>query len=170
MNSVLDRVPLQEPQILTIERENFEGEVCSICLEKVDIDYKPYECKHKFHQKCSEKWKKEYGEKTLVLLQVGSFFESYGLIDKENKILENKSPAMAELLRVLLKLCAEKYGVAQKIIATTYDLDKIASGSNNGPVFEGWRYDIFGKNALLLCEGKIGLAADGNKIKIVHVN
>ncbi len=29
---------------------------------------------------------------------------------------------------------------------------------------------IFGKNALLLCEGKIGLAADGNKIKIVHVN
>ena len=87
-----------------------------------------------------------------------------------NKILENKSPAMAELLRVLLKLCAEKYGVAQKIIATTYDLDKIASGSNDGPVFEGWRYDIFGKNALLLCEGKIGLAADGNKIKIVHVN
>ena len=50
------------------------------------------------------------------------------------------------------------------------DLDKIASGSNNGSVFEGWRYDIFGKNALLLCEGKIGLAADGNKIKIVHVN
>jgi len=95
--------------------------------------------------------------------------ENYPVVSR-NKILENKSPAMAELLRVLLKLCAEKYGVAQKIIATTYDLDKIASGSNNGPVFEGWRYDIFGKNALLLCEGKIGLAADGNKIKIVQVN
>jgi ribonuclease D len=95
--------------------------------------------------------------------------EDYPVVSR-NKILENKSPAMAELLRVLLKLCAEKYGVAQKIIATTYDLDKIASGSNDGPVFEGWRYDIFGKNALLLCEGKIGLAADGNKIKIVHVN
>ena len=52
----------------------------------------------------------------------------------------------------------------------TPNLDKIASGSNDGPVFEGWRYDIFGKNALLLCEGKIGLAADGNKIKIVQVN
>ena len=35
-------------------------------------------------------------------------------VASRNKILENKSPAMAELLRVLLKLCAEKYGVAQK--------------------------------------------------------
>ena len=34
----------------------------------------------------TEKWKKEYGEKTLVLMQVGSFFESYGLLDKDNNI------------------------------------------------------------------------------------
>ena len=34
----------------------------------------------------TEKWKKEYGEKTLVLMQVGSFFESYGLLDKNGNI------------------------------------------------------------------------------------
>ena len=34
----------------------------------------------------TEKWKKEYGEKTLVLMQVGSFFESYGLLDRHNNI------------------------------------------------------------------------------------
>lgn len=36
--------------------------------------------------KYTEKWVKEYGEKTLVLMQVGSFFESYGLLDKNNNI------------------------------------------------------------------------------------
>ena len=34
----------------------------------------------------TDKYKKEYGEKTLVLMQVGSFFESYGLLDKDNNI------------------------------------------------------------------------------------
>ena len=34
----------------------------------------------------TSKWKKEYGEKMLVLMQVGSFFEAYGLVDKENNI------------------------------------------------------------------------------------
>ena len=31
----------------------------------------------------TEKWKREYGEKTLVLMQVGSFFEVYALINAE---------------------------------------------------------------------------------------
>jgi hypothetical protein len=35
----------------------------------------------------TEKWKNEYGEKTLVLMQVGSFFEAYGLLDKDNNLL-----------------------------------------------------------------------------------
>ena len=34
----------------------------------------------------SKKWKLEYGDKTLVLMQVGSFFESYGLLDKNGNI------------------------------------------------------------------------------------
>ena len=34
----------------------------------------------------TKKWKGEYGENTLVLMQVGSFFEAYGLLDKNNEI------------------------------------------------------------------------------------
>ena len=34
----------------------------------------------------TKKWKLEYGDKTLVLMQVGSFFESYGLLDKNGNI------------------------------------------------------------------------------------
>ena len=33
----------------------------------------------------------------------------------------------------------------------------------------GWRHEVFGADALLLCEGKIALAADGNDVKTVRV-
>lgn len=35
--------------------------------------------------KLTNKYKKEYGEQTVVLMQVGSFFEIYGLLDKDTK-------------------------------------------------------------------------------------
>ena len=45
----------------------------------------------------SKKWKNEYGEKTLVLMQVGSFFESYGLLDKDNTIYGSNIAEFAEI-------------------------------------------------------------------------
>jgi len=43
------------------------------------------------------KWKKEYGEKIIVLLQVGSFFESYGLLDNDNNIYGSEIVQFAEI-------------------------------------------------------------------------
>ena len=45
----------------------------------------------------TKKWKNEYGEKTLVLIQVGSFFESYGLLDKNNNISGSNIIEFAEI-------------------------------------------------------------------------
>jgi DNA mismatch repair protein MutS len=45
----------------------------------------------------TEKWKKEYGERTLVLIQVGSFFESYGLLDTDNNIYGSSIVEFAEI-------------------------------------------------------------------------
>ena len=45
----------------------------------------------------TEKWKKEYGEKTLVLIQVGSFFESYGLLDENNNIYGSSISEFADI-------------------------------------------------------------------------
>ena len=33
----------------------------------------------------TKKWKQEYGEETLVLMQVGSFFEVYALLDENGQ-------------------------------------------------------------------------------------
>jgi len=45
----------------------------------------------------TEKWKNEYGERTLLLMQVGSFFEAYGLLDENNMIKGSNIVEFAEI-------------------------------------------------------------------------
>ncbi|MCA0906741.1 ribonuclease D [Ruegeria marisrubri] len=77
------------------------------------------------------------------------------------------NPALADLLRVLLKSKTESSGVAAKLIATSSDLDQIAAGERDVPALSGWRFEVFGEDALKLCEGKIALAAKGQSVKVV---
>jgi len=77
------------------------------------------------------------------------------------------NPALSDLLRVLLKAKAENVGVAQKLVAPVADLDVIAAGGRNVPALRGWRNEVFGADALRLCNGEIALAAKGNHVKIV---
>ncbi|CUH53620.1 ribonuclease D [Shimia marina] len=79
------------------------------------------------------------------------------------------NPALADLLRVLLKAKTESSGVAPKLIATSADLDALASGSRDVAALHGWRHEVFGADALRLCEGKVALAAKGTAVKIVSL-
>ena len=72
--------------------------------------------------------------------------------------------ALADLLRVLLKATSQKTGVAAKLIASSADLDMMASGEFNIPVMKGWRFSVFGADAQKLCNGQIGLSASGKQI------
>jgi len=74
------------------------------------------------------------------------------------------NPAIADLLRVLLKARSEAEGVAQKLIATSADLDAIAAGDRDAHALKGWRKEVFGDEALLLCQGKVALATKGNDV------
>tara|TARA_Y100001970_G_scaffold288371_1_gene415476 strand:- start:4137 stop:5288 length:1152 start_codon:yes stop_codon:yes gene_type:complete len=87
-------------------------------------------------------------------------------ISKKNKI--NK-PAVLELLKVLLKHVSEKNKVAPKLIAKQIDLEIIASGDkNNIKIFQGWRYEIFGKLVENLIEGKIAIKIQNGKLLILN--
>ena len=77
------------------------------------------------------------------------------------------NPALADLLRVLLKAKTESAGVAAKLIAPSADLDAIAAGLRDVPALTGWRNEVFGEDALRLCDGEIALTAKGSAIKIV---
>ncbi len=80
------------------------------------------------------------------------------------------SEALSDLLRVLLKAKSSGAGVAAKLIATSSDLDRIASEDEpDVPALRGWRLKAFGKDALLLKQGKIALSATADGVKIVTI-
>ncbi len=79
------------------------------------------------------------------------------------------NPALADLLRVLLKAKTEEAGVAAKLIAPASDLDAIAAGIRDVPALRGWRLEVFGTDALRLCDGKIALTARGSDVEVVEV-
>jgi ribonuclease D len=87
----------------------------------------------------------------------------------QGKDRSNLNPALADLLRVLLKAKAEAAGVAPKLIASSSDLDDIASGHTQGAWSSGWRHEVFGSDAERLLSGEIALSAKGQKVKIVSV-
>lgn len=78
-------------------------------------------------------------------------------------------PALADLLRVLLKARAEATDVAQKLIAPAAELDAIAAGDRDVAALRGWRHEVFGADALRLCAGEIALSACDGRVRIVEV-
>ncbi|TCD14335.1 ribonuclease D [Oricola cellulosilytica] len=79
--------------------------------------------------------------------------------------------AAVDLLRVVLKLTAEEQGVAQKIIATTDDLEKIAIKGDEADVgaLKGWRREVFGEKALKTVNGEIAIRFDDRKLSVVDL-
>ncbi|MFZ5708232.1 MAG: ribonuclease D [Pseudomonadota bacterium] len=77
--------------------------------------------------------------------------------------------ALADLLRVLLKSKSEATGVAQKLIASSADLDAIAGGGRDVAALHGWRHEVFGADALRLCRGEIALTASGGAVRVVPI-
>jgi ribonuclease D len=70
---------------------------------------------------------------------------------------------------VLLKAKTEQEGVAAKLIAAAADLDAISAGERNLPALKGWRHEVFGSDALRLCQGEIALTAEGSDVRVVKV-
>ena len=77
---------------------------------------------------------------------------------------------MSELLRVLLKANSEKWGVAQKLIASSSDLDELANQDEPLiPALKGWRRKVFGNDALKLKSGEIALSSKNGSLKIIEL-
>lgn len=79
------------------------------------------------------------------------------------------NPALSDLLRVLLKAKTESYGVASKLIAPASDLDAIAAGQRDVAALTGWRHEVFGEDALRLCDGQIALGAKGKAVTVIDL-
>ena len=75
---------------------------------------------------------------------------------------------VVELLKVLLKLKCEKHDVAQRLVATSAELERIAGeDAPEVPALHGWRRKVFGEDVLALKEGRVALAIRGRKLRLV---
>jgi ribonuclease D len=86
-----------------------------------------------------------------------------------DKPLSNGASATVELLKVLLRMTAERNGVAAKVIATTDDLERIAAEEEaDVQALKGWRREMFGEVALKLKRGEIALAMENGRVAAIE--
>jgi len=77
--------------------------------------------------------------------------------------------AIVELLKVLLRMTAERHAVAAKVIATVDDLDRIAADDEaDVPALRGWRRELFGDMAIALKHGRVALAIEKGRVSAVE--
>ncbi len=83
---------------------------------------------------------------------------------------QNTDPVM-ELLKVLLKLICKNENVAPKLIASVDDLEKLAEKDDADiAALSGWRYDLFGKQALAVKHGKLAFAMKNAEVTLIPLD
>jgi ribonuclease D len=108
------------------------------------------------------------GQDLIEAIKVGLSLPASALPDADRSQPPPFAGPVAELLRVLLKIRCEEFGVAQKLIASSADLDAIAVNDEaDVPALDGWRREIFGEPALELKRGKIAITMKGRRAVIV---
>jgi ribonuclease D len=68
-----------------------------------------------------------------------------------------------------LKHRCEAHQVAQKLVASADDIEAIAADDHAPvPALSGWRYEVFGKDAIALKHGRLALSVRDNRIALVE--
>jgi ribonuclease D len=77
---------------------------------------------------------------------------------------------VADLLKLLLKVRSRDSDVAPRLIARSDDLELLAAGVRKDlQMLDGWRYDVFGKDALALVEGRMGFSVRNGKMVMTQL-
>ena len=72
--------------------------------------------------------------------------------------------ALIKMLRVLLSVKSAQHGVAEKMIASCEEIDLLGSrDAPDIPALKGWRYDVFGKDAMALKHGRLAMKYNAAK-------
>ncbi|WP_394269388.1 ribonuclease D [Qipengyuania sp.] len=89
---------------------------------------------------------------------------------KRGAPLGKEGALVGDLLKLLLKIRARDIDVAARLLTRTEEMEALAAGVRNLPILEGWRYEVFGKDALDLVEGKLAFAVQNGRLKMTHVD
>ncbi len=89
---------------------------------------------------------------------------------KQGAPLGKEGALVADLLKLLLKIRAREIDVAPRLLTRADEMEALAAGVRKLPVLEGWRYEVFGKDALDLVEGKLAFAVEKGRLKMTHID
>lgn len=95
--------------------------------------------------------------------------KDYPELDAKKPLPPKLAPAL-EMLKMLLKIKSAENDVAAKLIASSSDLeDYVQNPDEEHPLRNGWRFEIFGKDAAKMLDGKLGLTIHKNKIRQIEL-
>lgn len=118
---------------------------------------------------------KNYAERPEAKAILGAVERGLAVDENELPQAEARKPLprgaapLMELLRVLLKMKCDHHDVAQKLIASADDLEKIALADGEADVaaLRGWRRELFGEDALALKRGELALSVKRGRLALV---
>ncbi|MGB3470059.1 MAG: ribonuclease D [Erythrobacter sp.] len=89
---------------------------------------------------------------------------------KRGAPLGKEGALVADLLKLLLKIRAREIDVAARLLTRADEMEALAAGVRDLPVLKGWRYEVFGRDALELVEGRLAFAVQNGKLAMAHID
>ncbi|HZF45284.1 MAG TPA: ribonuclease D, partial [Sphingomonadaceae bacterium] len=83
--------------------------------------------------------------------------------------LGKEGALVADLLKLLLKIRAREIDVAARLLTRSDELELLAAGLRDLPILDGWRYEVFGRDALELVEGRLAFAVEKGRLKMTRL-
>lgn len=118
-------------------------------------------------------WKEnEIGKRLMAALKKAEPLPDSEMPEKARRgaPLGKEGALVADLLKLLLKIRSREMDVASRLLTRSDELEALAAGVRNLSVLDGWRYEVFGRDALELVEGRLAFAVIDGKLKMTHTD
>lgn len=121
----------------------------------------------------SNAWKdNDIGKRLMKVLEKAEPLPADEMPDKPKRgaPLGKEGALVADLLKLLLKIRTREIDVAARLLTRSDEMEALAAGVRKLPVLQGWRFEVFGRDALELVEGKLAFAVKGGKLNMTHID
>ncbi len=121
----------------------------------------------------SNAWKdNDIGKRLLKVLEKAEPLPKDEMPDKPKRgaPLGKEGALVADLLKLLLKIRSREIDVASRLLTRADEMEALAAGVRDLPLLKGWRFEVFGKDALELVEGKLAFGVKDGRLLMTHVD
>lgn len=121
----------------------------------------------------SNAWKdNDIGKRLMKVLEASEPLGKDEMPDKPKRgaPLGKEGALVADLLKLLLKIRSREIDVASRLLTRSDEMEALAAGMRDLPILKGWRYEVFGSDALDLVEGKLAFAVENGRLKMTHID